>query len=75
MHAYLQRVEKYLVSSTLGDPDWQHSTVLRGPMADEVAALKAAPGRDIVCTGSTTLVHGLIAARLVDEFRLFSIRS
>ena len=72
VHEYLQRVEKYVVSSTLGEPDWQHSTVLRGPMADEVAALKAAPGRDIVCTGSVRLVHGLIAAGLVDEFRLFT---
>ncbi len=34
-------------------------------------ALKAAQGRDIVATGSTQLVHTLIAARLVDEYRSF----
>jgi dihydrofolate reductase len=45
--------------------------VLRGPLVDEVRGLKEAPGRDIVATGSTRLVHALIAAGLVDEYRLF----
>ena len=68
--AYLNAVDKYVVSSTLDDPGWENSTVLRGPVVDEVQALKHAPGRDIVATGSTQLVHALIAATLVDEFRL-----
>jgi hypothetical protein len=34
---------KLVVSSTLGDPGWENSTVLRGPVADEVRALKEAP--------------------------------
>jgi dihydrofolate reductase len=68
---YLNAVSKYVVSSTLGDPGWENSTVLRGPLVDEVRALKEAPGRDIVATGSTQLVHALIAAGLVDEYRLF----
>lgn len=64
-------MDKYVVSSTLDDPGWENSTVLRGPVAEEVQALKEAPGRDIVATGSTQLVHALIAAGLVDEYRLF----
>jgi dihydrofolate reductase len=68
---YLNAVDKYVVSSTLDNPGWANSTVLRGPVVDEVRTLKAAPGRDIVATGSTQLVHALIAARLVDEYRLF----
>jgi len=69
---YLNRVAKYVVSSTMGDPGWEHTTVLRGPgFEDEIRALKAQPGRDIVTTGSITLVHALIAAGLVDEYRLF----
>ncbi|MFI0369062.1 dihydrofolate reductase family protein [Actinomadura sp. 1N219] len=68
---YLNAVSKYVVSSTVKDPEWQNSTVLRGPLVDEVNALKAAPGRDIVATGSVQLVHALIAADLVDEYRLF----
>ena len=66
---YLDRVDKYVVSSTLDDPRWQHTTVLRS--LDEVADLKAVPGRDIVATGSIALVHALLEAALVDEFRLF----
>jgi dihydrofolate reductase len=69
--AYLNRVSKYVVSSTLQDPGWEPTTVLPGPLEDEIAALKSAPGDDIVTTGSITLVRALIAAGLVDEFRLF----
>ena len=68
---YLNAVQKYVVSSTLTEPGWQHSTVLRGELVEEVRALKQRPGLDIVSTGSIQLVHALIAAGLVDEFRLF----
>jgi dihydrofolate reductase len=68
---YLNAVDKYVVSGTLGDPGWENSTVLRGPVVDEVQALKEGPGRDIVATGSMQLVHALIPAGLVDEYRLF----
>jgi dihydrofolate reductase len=69
--AYLDRVHKYVVSSTIEDPAWEPTTVLRGPLEDEIAALKAAPGADIVVTGSLTLVPALIALGVVDEYRLF----
>jgi dihydrofolate reductase len=68
---YLNQVQKYVVSSTMTDPQWQNSTVLSGDPVEEVGALKEKPGRDIVVTGSITLCHTLIAARLVDEYRLF----
>ena len=68
---YLNRVDKYVISSTLEDPGWAGTTVLRGDVADEVAALKDRPGGDIVTTGSITLVHALGRAGLVDEYRLF----
>jgi dihydrofolate reductase len=68
---YLNAVEKYVVSSMMDDPGWDNSTVLRGPVVDEVQALKKAPGRDIVATGSMQLVQALIDAGLVDEYRLF----
>ncbi|GAA1618309.1 dihydrofolate reductase family protein [Kribbella sancticallisti] len=66
---YLNTVAKYVVSSSLQDPEWEHSTVLRTPR--EVEALKAQPGKDIVATGSIQLVHALMDAGLVDEYRLF----
>jgi dihydrofolate reductase len=68
---YLNRVSKYVVSRTLQHPGWEPTTVLRGPLTEEIQALKSAPGADIVVTGSMTLVHALIAAGLVDEYRLF----
>jgi dihydrofolate reductase len=69
---YLNTVAKYVVSNTMGDPGWQRTTVLRGiGFQDELRALKSQPGRDIVATGSIRLVRALIAAGLVDEYRLF----
>lgn len=67
----LNRTMKYVVTSTMRETDWQNSTFLRGPIAEEVVRLKAQPGKDIDATGSITLVHTLIEARLVDEYRLF----
>jgi dihydrofolate reductase len=68
---YLNNVSKYVVSSTLDDPKWDHTSVLRGALEDEIVALKSKSGKDIVTTGSIRLVHGLISAGLVDEYRLF----
>ncbi|MBN9738399.1 MULTISPECIES: dihydrofolate reductase family protein [unclassified Pseudonocardia] len=69
--AYLDKVQKYVVSSTLTDPEWVNSTILAGDPVAEVTALKEASGQDIVVTGSIDLCHTLIAAGLVDELRLF----
>src|SRR5829696_3805907 len=54
---YLNRVAKYVVSGTLGDPRWEPTTVLPADgFQDAIRALKSEPGRDIVTTGSITLV-------------------
>jgi dihydrofolate reductase len=70
--AYLNQVEKYVVSSTMTEPAWEHSTVLSGDAVEEVRALKQQPGGDIVLTGSITLAHAMIEEGLVDEYRLFT---
>jgi dihydrofolate reductase len=67
---HLDRVRKYVVSSTLDDPAWEGTTVLRGPLVDEVRALREAPGGDLGITGSISVAHQLIEAGLVDEYRL-----
>jgi dihydrofolate reductase len=61
---------KYVVSSTLKDPEWTNSTVLEGDLADEVSKLREGPGGDIVVHGSAQLVQSLIEQDLVDELRL-----
>jgi dihydrofolate reductase len=68
---YLNRVAKYVVSSTMSDPQWENSTVLTGDAVEQTRALKSQPGKDIVLTGSISLAHALIAGGVVDEFRLF----
>jgi len=68
---YLNKVAKYVVSASLEDPEWEPTTVLRGPLRDDIETLKSQPGAEIVTTGSITLVHSLIAEGLVDEYRLF----
>jgi dihydrofolate reductase len=68
---YLNRVAKYVMSSTMGDPQWENSTVLTGDAVEQTRALKSQPGKDIVLTGSISLAHALIAGGVVDEFRLF----
>jgi dihydrofolate reductase len=61
---------KYVVSSTLEDPEWNNSTVLKGDVAEEVAKLKQKQEGDIVVHGSAQLVQTLLEHDLVDELRL-----
>ena len=61
---------KYVVSSTLRDPEWTNSTVLSGDVVDEITKLKKVQDGDIVVHGSAQLVRSLIENDLVDELRL-----
>jgi dihydrofolate reductase len=61
---------KYVVSSTLSDPEWSNSTVLKGDVAEEAAKLKQEQDGDIVVHGSAQLVQALLDNDLVDELRL-----
>jgi dihydrofolate reductase len=58
------------VSSTLGDPEWNNTTVLRGDVVEEVGKLKAQYDGDIVVHGGPQLAQTLIEHDLVDELRL-----
>jgi dihydrofolate reductase len=61
---------KYVVSSTLQDPEWNNTTVLGGDVVEEVATLKREQDGDIVVHGSARLVQTLVEHDLVDELRL-----
>jgi dihydrofolate reductase len=61
---------KYVVSSTLHDPAWSNTTVLKGNVVNEVSALKQQLAGDMVVAGSFQLVHTLLEHDLVDELRL-----
>src|SRR3954462_6133761 len=61
---------KYVVSSTLGEPDWQNSTVLSGNPVEAVTKLREEQDGVILVAGSAQLVQTLIENDLVDELRL-----
>jgi dihydrofolate reductase len=66
----LNSLPKYVVSSTLEDPDWNNSTVLKGEVVTEVSRLKHELDGEIVVPASFQLVSTLIEHDLVDELRL-----
>jgi dihydrofolate reductase len=66
----LNGMPKYVVSSTLVDPEWNNSTVVGGNVANEVSMLRRKLNGDIVVYASFQLVHTLIEHNLVDEVRL-----
>jgi dihydrofolate reductase len=61
---------KYVVSSTLEDPDWNNSTVLKSDAVDEVSKLKQELNGEIVVVASFQLLRTLMEHDLVDELRL-----
>jgi dihydrofolate reductase len=66
----LNSLPKYVVSSTLLDPDWNNSAVLKGDVVNEVAKLKQELDGEIVVYASSQLVRTLMEHDLVDELRL-----
>ena len=66
----LNNAPKYVVSSTLDDPEWTNTTVLKGDVASEVGKLKADIDGDVLVAGSRALVQALLQEKLVDELRL-----
>jgi len=66
----LNGLPKYVVSSTLVNPEWSNATVLKGDVVDEVSKLKQELAGEIVVYASRQLVHTLMEHDLVDELRL-----
>ena len=61
---------KYVVSSTLSDPEWNNTTVLNGDVVEEVSKLKQDVDGNIVVHGSAQLAQALLENDLVDEWHL-----
>jgi dihydrofolate reductase len=61
---------KYVVSTTLENPEWANSTVISGEVGAEVSRLKQELDGDLVVHGSASLVQALTQEDLVDEYRL-----
>lgn len=62
---------KYVVSTTLNSTAaWRNSTLINGDVIEQVRALKAQPGKNIMIDGSSVLVHSLAQHDLIDEYYL-----
>lgn len=70
-HAILLNTsQKYVVTSTLENADWQNSKLIKGDVVAELRRIKAEDGSRLQVHGSTGLIQTLIEHDLVDEFRL-----
>lgn len=65
----LNAMKRYVVSTTLETASWQGTTIISDNVIEEITKLKQQPGKDIIIDGSATLVHALMAADLIDEYR------
>ena len=65
------KATKYVVTRSLDDLGWEKSVRIRGDVVDEVGRLKASDGPPLHMWGSHQLLQSLIAADVVDEFRLW----
>jgi dihydrofolate reductase len=63
---------KYVASSTMTEPRWTDTTVLRGNVAATVRELKANPGGELQVVGSLSVVRMLLELDLVDELTMFT---
>jgi len=66
----MNRLPKYVASTTLTEPLEWNATLLKGEVPKEVQKLKQQPGRDILIYGSGELVNTLMRHNLIDEYRL-----
>lgn len=70
--APMNDIPKVVFSKTLTDEEaaWPVTRVARGELADEIAAIKAEPGPDVIVWGGARLAGALAADDLIDEYRL-----
>ncbi len=67
----INSMRKYVVSSTLTDPDWHNTMVVSGDPIEAIRRLKDQPGQNIVQYGFGRLSHALMEHGLLDELRLW----
>ncbi|MEZ4671102.1 MAG: dihydrofolate reductase family protein [Anaerolineae bacterium] len=68
---HLNKIPKYVVSTTLRSATWSPSTLISANIVAEITHLKQQSGGNIGVTGSATLVQSLMGANLIDEYQIF----
>lgn len=66
---WIDKTPKIVASTTLEKVEWKNSRLLKGDVGEEVAKLKAQPGRNLLIFGSSTLASTLLKLGLIDELR------
>ncbi|WP_460518538.1 dihydrofolate reductase family protein [Flindersiella endophytica] len=67
----MNTMPKYVVSTTLQDPDWANTSVISENVVEEIGRLKEQPGQDIVQYGVGAVTQLMLEAGLLDELRLW----
>lgn len=70
--ALMNDIPKVVFSSRLERADWPESRIARGDLAEEIASLKAEPGKDLLAHGGAAFVQSLARLNLIDEYRLIT---
>jgi dihydrofolate reductase len=65
------KATKYVVTHRRDPLGWKESKRIGGDVVDEIRRLKASPGPELHLWGSSQLLQQLIAADLIDEYRLW----
>jgi dihydrofolate reductase len=68
---HINAMEKWVVSTTLTDPEWNNTTVIADDVVDTIRARKQQPGQDIVQYGFGAVTRVLVEHGLLDELRLW----
>lgn len=69
---FMNATPKLVVSRSPMKPEWSNTTAVSANLLDEVRKLKTQPGKEIAIFGSNGLLVSLMAAELVDEFRVLT---
>ena len=72
-HLFAQKMvdtPKIVFTKTLDESPWNNTTLAKGNLADEIAALKNRQGKDMIVYGGAGFVSSLIQEGLIDEYHL-----
>lgn len=72
--AFARRIveaRKVVFSNTLQETKWAGTELARRPLVEEINALKAEPGRDLIAFGGAGFASALVANDLVDEYQFY----
>jgi dihydrofolate reductase len=70
--APMNEIPKVVFSKTLDDAtaNWPVTRIARGDLATEIAAIKEAPGPDVIVHGGVAFASALVSQGLIDEYCL-----